>query len=185
AAIPRPALVVLGTERTILAAGHHGNPIRGDARGHEVAHGRLGRALAERPNCTRWFPCASELPSIRTSWFGFGMSERRGEGLMLTSLRRRSGIGRGRLGILRPSCDQEEQRLSLGKVTGGTFQRIGTFLAMNAKVLPCRGSSSTGWQKHGVASTFQRLPDLGKQAQHHLHLEAALEGLFQHAPALR
>src|SRR5215813_10673838 len=85
--------------------------------GHEVAHGRLGGALAEGPNCTRWFPCASELPSIRTSWFGFGLSERRGEGLMLTSLRRRSGIGRGRLGILRPSCDQEEQRLSLGKVT--------------------------------------------------------------------
>ena len=38
---------MLGTDRALLALGHHGNPIRGDALGDEVAYGRRGAALAE------------------------------------------------------------------------------------------------------------------------------------------
>src|SRR5215813_2260556 len=48
APVPRPAaLVVLGAHWSFLPKGHRGHSIRGDALGHQIAHGRLGAALAE------------------------------------------------------------------------------------------------------------------------------------------
>src|SRR5215470_9936920 len=47
-AVLRPAaLVVLSAHRPFLAVGDHGDAIRSDALGLQVAHGRLGTALAE------------------------------------------------------------------------------------------------------------------------------------------